>query len=238
MRIVVLEDERPALEDLCAAIARCRPQSVIEATHDSLASAEAWFATQPEPDLVFADVRLTDGRSLDLFARLPLSCPIVFVTAYDRYTLEALEAGGIDYLLKPVEDHHVARALDKVDRLHAHFRTRESGRQRIVVRRARAQRPIDTEDIAWFCTEHRLVYLVTTAGERFVVDQTLSALASELDPRRFFRIGRSWLVSVGSVRAFRPCGKGRLRLELEPPSGQDAIVSAEVAAEFRAWLDR
>ncbi|MCB9675839.1 MAG: response regulator transcription factor [Alphaproteobacteria bacterium] len=240
MRVVVLEDERPALEQLLAAVHACRPDVEVVAAIDSVADAVAWLRSHPEPDLVLADVRLTDGRSLSVFEAVEVRCPVVFVTAYDQYTMAGLEAGGIDYLLKPVDPARLAVALEKVARLRAHFTGREprSPRQRVLVRRSGEMHAVPVEDIAWFTTEHRLVLLVTRQGQRFVVDRTLADLATELDPERFFRINRSWLVSVDAIRGFRSAGKGRLSLSLAPETDRDAVVSAEFVGAFRAWLDR
>jgi len=239
MRVLVVEDERPAREQLVAALHAWDPQLEVVAELDSVQSVRQWLGGNPVPDVIVADIRLTDGLSIDAFAEQPPACPVVYVTAYDRYTLDALEAGGVDYLLKPVETDRVARALDKIVRLREHFQGPPAeGRQRVLVRRGREVIAVPSEEIAWFHTEHRLVFLVRTDGRRFVVDQTLTALADDLDPRRFFRIGRSWIVSLGAVQGFRRHGKGRLLLTLAPPSPQPAVVSADVAAAFRDWLDR
>ena len=238
MKIAILEDERPALEQLVAAVRQWDPDAEIVATLDSVRGAVRWFLANPEPDVVLADIRLTDGRSLDAFERAQLKCPVVFVTAYDQYAQEALQVGGIDYVFKPVDPARLARALDKVLRLEAHFAgaPKRSGRERLLVRSGGETLTIPVSDIAWFSTEHRLVYAVRWDGRRHVVDQTLTTLEEELDSSRFFRINRSYLASIDAVRSFRSGGKGRVRVVLEPQA--EAVVSAELAPAFRSWLDR
>lgn len=239
MKVLVLEDERPAREQLLAALRAWDPAVEVLATLDSVAAAVRWLLEEPAPDLVLADIQLTDGSSLEVLRRAQPRCPVVFVTAYDRYTLEALEAGGIDYVLKPLEPGRVARALDKVVALRAHFRGPAAGaRRRVLVRQRGEVRAVPVTDIAWFCTEHRLVFLVERDGARSVVDKTLTELAAELDSEQFFRIGRGWIVAIDAVRGFRSHGKGRLRLVLEPETDREAVVGADRAAAFRAWLDR
>lgn len=235
----MLEDERPALEQLLAALRTWDPAVEVVATLDSVADAVRWFSRHPEPDLVLADIRLTDGRSLRVFDRVTLRCPVVFVTAYDHHVQAALEAGGIDYVLKPVQADRLARALDKVLRLEAHFapRAASAGRRRLLVRKGADVVAIPLAEVAWFCTEHRLVFAVCRDGRRHVVDKTLATLEQELDQARFFRIGRSALVGIDAVRSFRPHGKGRLQVTLAPDDAT-AVVSADVASAFRAWLDR
>ncbi len=245
LRTLIVEDERPAREQLIAALRACRPDVEILGTPDSVADTLAWLESHPEPDLILADVRLTDGRSMSAFEAHPVRCPLLFVTAYDRYAIQALEAGGIAYLLKPVDTDALQRALDRVAALQAHFAARSADPPsrravpslpaRLLAHRAGAVHPIDLDDVAWITTEHRLVYLTTFTGQRYRLEQTLTELESQLAPR-FLRIHRSWLVCVRAVRSFRSYGKGRLLLTLEPDA--EAVVSADVVPRFREWLDR
>lgn len=239
MRVLVLEDELPAREQLIAAVHEWDPDVTIAACLDNVQEASRWLLSEPTPDLILADVRLTDGDSLEIFDRVAPHCPIVFVTAYDRYALDALEAGGIDYLLKPLQPKRVAKALDKVLALRRHFRgASETFRQRIVVRHHKESLAIPVGEIGWFNTEHRLVFAVRRDGRRFVVDKTLGELATELDPARFFRISRSWIVAVDAIAGYRSHGKGRLAVSLQPGDGEEAVVSAEHADAFRRFVDR
>ncbi len=244
MNVLLLEDERPAREQLVAAVAAWDPEVEIVAMLDSVASACRWLRTEPVPDLILADVRLTDGDSMEVFERMRPTCPIIFVTAYDRYTLDALQAGGIDYVLKPIDRRRVAAALDKVVSLRRHFQSTEMGgaqprhRQRLLVRHRGAVLPVELADVVDFSTEDRLVMATCRDGKRFIVDRTLAELSRELDPARFFRINRSRIVAVEMVRGLTAAGKGRLRLELAEPTGEEALVSAEHVAAFRRWLDR
>ncbi|MCB9669850.1 MAG: response regulator transcription factor [Alphaproteobacteria bacterium] len=239
MRVLVLEDERPALEQLLTALQAWDPDVDVVATLDSVRDAVRWLLDHPEPDVVLADIRLSDGRSMDVFRRAPVKCPVVFVTAYDTYTQEALEVGGIDYVYKPVRADRLARALDKVLRLEAHFRGSEPAtghRRRLLIRRGSELRTLAVDEVAWFTTENRLVLAVTRDGGRHPVDKTLATLEGELDPQRFFRVGRGCIVGVDAVRALRPHGKGRVALTLDPPG--EAVVSAELAVAFKEWMDR
>ena len=251
MRILMLEDERPAREQLTAAVEAWDPDVDFVACIDSVAEACRWLLSEPPPDLILADIRLTDGDSLQIFDRVRPPCPVIFVTAYDRYTLDALEAGGIDYVLKPIDRRRVAAALDKVLLLRRHFASDTPAstapvapvavahRQRLLVRHRGEVLAIDLREVLGFDTEDRLVHLLHRDGGRYVVDKTLGELAREVDPSKFFRVNRSYIVAIDAVRGFTPCGKGRLRLSLHPPlEGDEAIVSAENADAFRRWIDR
>lgn len=245
-RVVILEDERPARIRLEAAIRRAAEVDIAAAL-GSVAAALDWFATNPEPDLVFADVQLADGLCLEIFDRLDLGCPVIFCTAYDEYLVEALASVGIDYLLKPIRDGDVAGALAKYERLEAHFADRGRGqavaralasRQRLLVRDGDRFVALPVAEIAYFVVAGGGLEVVATGGARYSLERTLTDLESELDAGAFFRINRQVLARDSAIRAFQPYFKGRLLVELEPATEGEVIVSQENAARFRAWLDR
>ena len=245
MRVVILEDEAPARERLEQALRRADPDVRVEAALASVAQAVAWLAANRAPDLVLADIQLADGLSLEVFDRVALACPVVFCTAYDEYLVDAMARGGIDYLLKPIRDDDVARALGKYRRLEAHFAARleplaaalgRPARRRLVVRKQGGFAAVAIEDVAYFVVDDKLVDVVTRDGRRFGVDQTLGELELELDSGEFFRVNRQYLVRASAITGFRPHVKGRVALELTPPTKDDVVVSQENAGRFRAWI--
>ncbi|HEY6178703.1 MAG TPA: response regulator, partial [Kofleriaceae bacterium] len=126
MTIVVLEDEAPARAWFEQVLARHRPGAEIVAI-PSVAEAIAWLAGHPPPDLIIADIQLSDGLSLEIFDHTAPGCPVIFATAYDEYVIDALQRDGIAYLLKPLREPDVVGALAKYDRLESHFAERVRG---------------------------------------------------------------------------------------------------------------
>jgi len=241
VKVLVIEDERPAREQLRDALLAWDPTVEIVACIDSVADARRYLREQPTPDLIIADVRLSDGDSLEIFETVRPSCPLVFVTAFDRYALDALESGGIDYILKPIDRRRVAAALDKIVTLRRHFRAEpgpKAFRRRLLVKQRGETRAVDLDDVVGFETEERLVLASLRDGTRYTVDKTLSELTQEVDPARFFRINRSRIIAIEAVEGFASAGKGRLRVRLRWPVGDEGLVSAEHVDAFRRWLDR
>lgn len=245
IRIVLLEDEQPARERLEQAVMRAAADARIEVALASVAQAVEWLTTHPAPDLILADIQLSDGLSLEIFDRVAVDCPVVFCTAYEEYLVDAMGRFGIDYLLKPIRDADLAGALAKYRRLEAHFagRLRELGtaiarqhRRRLVVRRRDGFAAISLDDVAYFVVDDKLVDVVTRDGKRFGVDRALGELEAELDPDEFFRVNRQYLVRAAAVAGFRPFIKGRLLVDLAPPAAGDVVVSQENASRFRIWL--
>ena len=239
MRVMIVEDEPPARERLTEMVRAWDPAVVVEPAVGSLAEARAALAAQP--DLVLLDVQLADGLGLDL---LPdLSCPVVMVTAWDEYVMQALAEGCIDYLLKPVRAERLHAALDKYLKLRAHFdlakaRSAARPRTRIVARKGADFVALPVTDVAYFFSEHKLVFARDRAGAQYLGDRPLAALEAELDPQVFFRLNRRVVAHVSAIRRFRPGEKGRIQVALEPPAGEPVLVSQERAPAFREWIGR
>ncbi len=256
MKIFIAEDETPARERLTATLARVAPEARVLGHSDTVQGTLAWLAANPAPDLLLLDVQLADGLSLELFRDHRLALPTVFTTAYDQFALQAFQALAVDYLLKPVSEAALSKALSKVEQWRRHFDAQAQerwsqqlggllqrlspppGRQRIVGRKAGQQfHALELADIAYFVSVDKLSFAITQAGERYLVEPTLSELEEELGTRRFFRANRQLLVAAGAVRRFSPAGKGRLKLDLSPALDGELLISQERAAAFRAWLE-
>ncbi|SDL28721.1 two-component system, LytT family, response regulator [Catalinimonas alkaloidigena] len=260
MEILIVEDEKPALQRLMQAVERYDPAIRIAATPGSVREAVRWLIGHPAPDLILLDIQLSDGLSLDIFQECAVACPVIFTTAYDEYMVDAFQHNGIDYLLKPIRQEKLERALNKYLKLQTHFTTQaaispdlfarlgasvaapetatETYKSRVLVRKGVEFLAIRTEDVAWFFSTHKVVFLVDRAGTRYLTDKTLTELENELDPDLFFRANRQYIVHVDGVARFRSAGKGKISLELTPPAGEAVVISQERAGVFRSWLER
>lgn len=247
MRVLILEDEAPARDKLIAAIQSASPDAEIVAALATVAEATGWIERHRSPDIVFADIQLADGLSFEFLRSEEVKCPVVFTTAFDEYLLDAFAAQGIYYLLKPVRVERVAAALAKYGKLREHFvpprpdpiapdAGRPTRRERFLVRRGIDLISVPLAEVAYLFAADRLVFLMTHSGVRFLLDYPLSSVEAELDPARFFRVNRAFLVSADAISRCRPYGKGKLLLDLRPTAEHEVVVSQERAAAFRAWL--
>jgi DNA-binding LytR/AlgR family response regulator len=247
MRVVVVEDEPPAREKLIAAIQEAAPDCTIAASLSGVYETVDWLHRNAQPDVMFLDIQLSDGLSFEIFRQASVTCPVIFATAYDEYILEALEENGIDYLLKPIRSERVGASVEKVRRLRDHFRADygelarfpERGaqrRERFLVRKGIEFVPVRIDEIAYLYTRDKLVFLMTRSGPRYMLDRALADVEAELDPRKFFRTNRAYLVNADAVVRCRAYGKGRLIIDVRPPADEEIIVSQERASAFRLWL--
>ncbi len=248
MRIVIIEDEKPAAEKLKKALLKANQDFAIEAVLGSNVAAAEWFSTHPMPDLLFMDIELSDGLSFQLLDQIKINCPIIFCTAYDEYWQEAFEHNGIDYLLKPVSDEKLKQALNKYESLKTYFaqnlqqllqsqqKQTTEFKKRFLVKRGSDYISIKTEDIAYFYATHKLVCMVDNRSQKFILDQSLADLEKETDPSVFYRVNRKYLVNVSAIQKIKSYPKSKLELELQPTAPEEVIVSQESAAAFKEWM--
>jgi DNA-binding LytR/AlgR family response regulator len=246
MKVVIIEDETPAAARLKKMLAATGFDIEVVAILDTLAGASAWMRSNPAPDLIFMDIELGDGLSLDLVREVRIGCPVIFVTAYDEYWQEAFEYNSIDYLLKPVKRERLEAALKKFDELKDYFMTRYRElvenrgvhKEKFLVRRGLEYVSIRMEEIAFFHASHKLVCLVRKDGAKFILDRSLAEIEKQVDDGRWFRLNRKYLVNAAAIRKVTALPKSKLLVEVEPAVKEELVVSSENSGAFKKWLNR
>jgi DNA-binding LytR/AlgR family response regulator len=208
----------------------------------------ACLAMNEQISLGFFEIELTDGLSFEIFQELSVTFPIVFMSAYDKYWLQAMPFNAIDYLRKPVGKAEIIRVLDKYETLRKHFFLRAtnadtgthykvSAKDRLVVKKGTSYYVMKTDEVAFIYTESRVVFLIDKTGERYIIEKNLSELELELPGRQFFRVNRKFIVSIDAIKSFKPSFKGKIALELMHLSKAEVSISQENAAQFRKWIE-
>ncbi|MFN0015363.1 MAG: LytR/AlgR family response regulator transcription factor [Saprospiraceae bacterium] len=252
MRVLIIEDEDLAAWGLISKLQRLDPAIEVTATLDTVSAAVAWFRQNPPPDLAFFDVQLADGLSFEIFEQVKVPCPIIFTTAYDAYALRAFKVNSVDYLLKPVDQDDLARAFSKLRQLRGPVSfdadilrqmvlalKPQHYKNRFLARIGDHFTPIDSEHIDFFFGENKLVWLRHQNGKKYPVDYTLEQLEDILDPERFFRLNRQYIVALSAVKDVVAYSNSRLKVVLKDPMGKDdVLVSREKAESFREWLGK
>lgn len=251
MKILIVEDEEPASERIIAMVREFDPSIRILATLRSVKESLEWLKHNAAPDLIIVDIQLNDGLSLDIFKAHPVPSPLVFTTAFDEYLMKAFEFYSIDYLLKPIQKVKLHGALTKYLKLKQHFtgdlvsfseQFQRKGSSlpssRLIVKKGTDFVSIKIDDVAYFYTEHKIVFLVNNVGKRYIVDKPLAELEGELDTGTFFRANRKYIVHINAVVSFKSHEKGKLLVTLSPETGEAVIVSQENAASFKQWIGK
>jgi DNA-binding LytR/AlgR family response regulator len=251
IKAVIIEDEQKAADYLSAILKEVEPDITIEAVVPSVEEGIQFFSGHAKVDIIFSDVQLSDGLSFSIFNSVKLTVPIVFITGYDRFMMDAFENNGIDYLLKPICKDDLEKALRKYKSFEQHFAAEKADasltqlmqyvssrkRSRILVRKGIENITMQLSDIVLFFTENKIVHAVDRNGRKYMVDKNLSDLEAELDDNTFFRANRQYILNINFIKSFKPYERVKLWVDLTVPDiDHSIIVSQETAPLFRKWL--
>ncbi len=254
MKLLIVEDEELAVKKLQKTLLGIDKMIEIVGVTDSIKSTVEFLKENPPPDLILMDIELADGQSFEVFNMVPVKGPVIFITSYDEYALKAFKVNSVDYLLKPVQKEELEAALNKyralnesnkgpadinnlIRELQSKLQPKEF-RKRFLVKQAQKLVSIEVEDIAYFYSDGRLNFFKTRDNKKFVVDYTMDELSEMLDPEKYFRISRSFYVSVESIDQIHDYFGNRLLLNLNPPLDKEALVSREKVMEFKKWMGK
>jgi two-component system LytT family response regulator len=251
MRAFLIEDEPLALERLAGMIREIDPHVEICGDADSVESAMHWFNTNIAPDVIFTDVQLADGTCFDLFSKYTPKCPVVFITAYNHFAIEAFKVNAQDYLLKPLKKEELLQAYNKISSqrhpaireidyaklAQAIIQEEQKFERRYLIRFGEQVRSVQSDEIAYIYTTHKAIFLVLFTGKEYPLDKTMDQMEKELDPKKFFRINRQFILNLKSIGNMHVVSKSRVQIDLQPPfKGDDVIVSTEKSPLFKEWL--
>lgn len=250
MQILILEDEEQALNRLQKLITEVVPDAVLVGYAVSVQAAVEWLENNIMPDLIFMDIQLADGNSFQLFNKVKINCPVVFTTAYEDYALQAFKVNSVDYLLKPIDKMDVKRAIDKLKLLQASrsFTVDYSAilktiqppekkyKDRFIIKLGDTIKSVSLPDVAYFYTENKANFICTNEGKRFPVDFNLDQIEQMVNPKKFFRINRQFIIGHHAIEEMKAHTRSRVIVKLSPPSKLDTVVAIDRATDFRNWL--
>ena len=256
MRILIIEDEKPAAEKLELLLKKYDPQ--IEVL-DKLTTVEKSVGylkdNQDNIDLIFLDIQLTDGLSFDIFKSVKVEKPIIFTTAFNEYAIDAFKLNSIDYLLKPLSFDDLSKAMDKINSMKENLPSdslsqsnvtleklaellsgsNNNYKTRYLVKIGEHIKSIAVEDIYFFYAEGRTVFIINNENRKFIVDNTLEELISQLNPQKFFRANRSFIINFDHITDVVVYSTSRLRVKYPHEFEKEIIVSREKVSDFKSW---
>lgn len=251
MNTIIIEDEKPSARRLQRMLnvlqieAKTMLHSVEEAIH--------WFQNNEHPDLIFLDIQLSDGLSFEIFEAVEIKSAVIFTTAYDAYALQAFKLNSIDYLLKPIDDDDLEKAIKKyqerlpqkqavtldfndIKKLLINPIDREY-KKRFSVKVGQHLKLINIDEIECFYSENKGTYLYTSDGRNYLLDTTLELLENELEPQTFFRINRKFFVNINAIKDMVSYTNSRLQIKLNSYNDGEVIVARERVKDFKEWLE-
>ncbi len=253
MKVLIIEDEPFAQQELKRLLSVCAPEAEVLDCLDSAEDSVLWLSNNESPDLILLDIQLSDGTSFQIFEQITVSAPIIFITAYNEYALQAFRVNSIDYLLKPIDEPSLRNALQKLTALKQQFSGapatlsprqieqllqlhKPEYKSRFVTSIGDRIRHINVDQIAYFFAEDNMVYLVTHDRKKYIIDYTLDQLDNLLNPKDFFRITRRYLVHISSVGDVIRYFNSRLKVGLQPPVDDEILISRVRVPRFLEWM--
>jgi len=250
MRTIIIEDEEYAARRLENMIRVCDPTIEIVNKLASVQESVEWLRNNAQPDLIFLDIQLEDDLSFAIFEQVQVRSKIIFTTAFDEYAIKAFKLNSIDYLLKPINQEELCRAIDKyrswstetapvIDAMMLRdlLKPQPSYRERFMVAVGDKLKSINVSDIAYFFSTAGITFVVMHSKSQYSLDFSLDNLKDMLNPKDFFRINRQYFVSLKSIEKVVVYPKSRLKLVLNPPVDTDLFVSIDKVPEFKQWMD-
>lgn len=257
MKVFIIEDEIPAAEKMQRFLKRYDESIEILGQAMSVKQSVNWLVEGHEVDLLFMDIQLTDGLSFDIFKEIKVEVPVIFTTAYNEYAIEAFKANGIDYLLKPITFDALSESIDKFKKLKARLSdttetipppiidlqsalqllSKREYKNRFMVKIGEHIRSVTTDTIALFYAEGRNAYIVTNEGKRLIIDYKLETLEEMLDPKKFFRVNRTFVLEINAIKDVLVYSNSRLKVMLNLNFDKEIIVSRERVNDFKTWFD-
>ncbi len=251
MKVLIVEDETAALENLKQVLHECDASIEIVGNTEGVRQTVKWLQNNTAPDLIFMDIHLSDGSSFNIFKLINVETPIIFTTAYDEYAIEAFRVNSIDYILKPVDKTSIQRALDKFKKqsqpdivqyiskltdLYKQPAPQPQYAEKMLVPYRDKLIPVEIDDIAFFYTADNITYVYLNDGKSYTYNRSLDAITPTLDPKLFNRANKQFIVSKKAIKNITIWFDSRLLVTLvtEPP--ERLYISKNRAAEFKKWL--
>lgn len=235
-----------AQANLCRTLLREYSDIEVVGMTGSVKETLAWLSNPDNrPDVIFMDVELSDGDCFEIFREAEVNAKVVMTTAYDSYAVKAFEVNSIDYLLKPVEKEALDRAVERcrksvtntdVSALLTSQNEKPEYRQRFMLRLNDKILPIPVDRIAYFISEDKMTWMYTSDGQKYVMDQSLDVISTELDPSTFFRISRNCIIASTAVRSIIKLQGGRLKINPLPECSSEILVSRSRSDDFLVWM--
>ncbi len=248
MRVLIVEDETSASENLVGILRDIDPGIEIMGCTESVQQTVRWLSAGNKPDLILMDIHLSDGSSFAIFDQMSVEIPIIFTTAYDEYAIDAFKVNSIDYLLKPVKQADLERALDKFGRLSRNdtdryielmkelASTRGSYKSRLLVPVRDKLVPVQVSDVSCFYTTNKSTTIYLRNGQSYPCNWTLDQIMGSLNPDEFVRANKQFILSRSSIRNITIWFDSRLKIDIDIDVPERIYVSKNKAAEFKAWV--
>jgi DNA-binding LytR/AlgR family response regulator len=251
MNVLLTENEKPAVAGLVRLLKKIDAGIQVVGITESVESTMNWLQSHPYPDLIVMDIQLDDGLCFELFETMKIDIPVIFTTAYDEYMLSAFKVNSVDYLLKPIEESSLRKAIEKFNSIHGNLSIKNNVikqllselnkgyKNRFLIKVGEHYKSIMDNEVACFYILERATFLRTSSGKDYAIDYTLDQLHKMLDPDKFFRINRNCIININEIGDMISYSSSRLKIRLKSDKPiYDIVVSKDKVSAFKRWIDQ
>jgi len=249
VKVVIIEDEKLLQQELALQLDKIGD---IEVAHylTSVSESVEWLKMNANNiDLIFMDIELADGVSFEIFDLVEISLPVIFLTAYSEYAIQAFKVNSIDYLLKPVNLSDLIFALDKFKKQTKantafdatvfkdfYVQSGVNKNQRILIQSGDNFKYLDQDEIAYFVAEDKYVTVVTFENTKHLIDESLNKLEETLPIDVFYRPTRQFIINIKAINKATKYFNSRLKLYIDPSPDSEIIISRNKVKDFLDWM--
>lgn len=251
MNIIIIEDELKTAKSLENIIISLRPETKLLGQYQSIEDSVTALREGPQPDLIFMDIQLADGLCFEIFKSVKITCPVVFCTAFDEYSLDAFKSNGVDYILKPFSKDDIKEALRKVDELKNFFQQKtssdldallsrlnpSSGKTSFLVFKNQKYTTVQTNNIAFFYIRNDATSIMGFDNQEFALNQSLDQVAASVSPKQFFRVNRQYLVNFKAIKEVEHYFLRKLYVKLVIETPDKLLINKEKSHSFLNWME-
>jgi DNA-binding LytR/AlgR family response regulator len=251
MNIIIIEDELKTAKSLENIIISLRPETKLFGQYQSIEDSVTALTEGPQPDLIFMDIQLADGLCFEIFKSVKITCPVVFCTAFDEYSLDAFKSNGVDYILKPFSKDDIKEALRKVDELKNFFQQKtssdldallsrlnpSSGKTSFLVFKNQKYTTVQTDNIAFFYIRNDATSIMGFDKQEFALNQSLDQVAASVSSKQFFRVNRQYLVNFKAIKEVEHYFLRKLYVKLVIETPDKLLINKEKSHSFLNWME-
>ena len=251
MNIIIIEDELKTAKSLENIIISLRPETKLIGQYQSIEDSVTALTDGSQPDLIFMDIQLADGLCFEIFKSVKISCPVVFCTAFDEYSLDAFKSNGVDYILKPFSKEDIKEALKKVDELKNFFQQKtssdldvllsrlnpSSGKTSFLVFKNQKYTTVQTDNIAFFYIRNDATSIMCFDKQEFALSQSLDQITISVSSKQFFRVNRQYLVNFKAIKEVEHYFLRKLYVKLVIETPDKLLINKEKSHSFLNWME-
>lgn len=251
MNIILIEDELKTAKSLENIILEIKPDSKIIGPYQSVERSVQALLENGQPDLIFMDIELADGLCFQIFKSVKITCPVIFCTAYNEYSLEAFKSNGVDYILKPISKEDIRQALKKVDELKNFFQQKSmpdleillsklsppTSKTSFLVFKNQKYTTVQTDNIAFFHVHDDTTSIMSFDRQEFVLTQSLDQITSAVSSKQFFRVNRQYLVNFKAIKETEHYFLRKLYVKLVIETPDKLLINKEKSHAFLNWME-